>query len=92
MQKIFIPTGHPYSWTVIGEMEDLTNASVEDVRAFHKKFYAPNNATLTISGDINKEEVKALIEKYFGEIPAGEAIEKRGPMPVTLDINSKALS
>jgi zinc protease len=78
------PKGHPYSWTVIGEMEDLTSASVEDVRAFHKKFYAPNNATLTISGDINPEEVKALVEKYFGEIPSGEVIEKRGPMPVSV--------
>jgi len=82
--KNLYPAGHPYSWTVIGEMEDLASASVEDVRAFHKKFYAPNNATLAISGDINKEEVKALVEKYFGEIPSGENIEKRAPMPVTL--------
>jgi len=50
-------------------MEDLSSASAEDVRAFHKKFYSPNNATLVISGDINKEEVKAMVEKYFGEIP-----------------------
>ncbi len=82
--KNLYPKGHPYSWTVIGEMEDLTGATVEDVRAFHKKFYAPNNATLVISGDINKEEVKAWVVKYFGEIPAGEKIEKRGPMPVAL--------
>jgi zinc protease len=82
--KNLYPKGHPYNWTVIGEMEDLTGATVEDVRAFHKKFYAPNNATLVISGDINKEEVKAWIVKYFGEIPAGEKIEKRGPMPVSL--------
>jgi zinc protease len=82
--KNLYPKGHPYSWTVIGEMEDLTSATVENVRAFHKKFYAPNNATLVISGDINKEEVKAMVEKYFGEIPSGETIEKRGPMPVTL--------
>jgi len=82
--KNLYPKGHPYSWTVIGEMEDLTSATVEDVRAFHKKFYAPNNATLVISGDINTEEVKAMIVKYFGEIPAGENIEKRGPMPVAL--------
>jgi zinc protease len=82
--KYLYPKGHPYSWTVIGEMEDLTGATVEDVRAFHKKFYAPNNATLVISGDINKEEVKAWVIKYFGEIPAGENIVKRGPMPVTL--------
>ena len=78
------PKGHPYSWTTIGEMEDLTSATVEDVRAFHKKFYAPNNATLSISGDINKEDVKALVEKYFGEIPTGDPIAKREPMPVEL--------
>jgi len=82
--KTLYPAGHPYSWTVIGLMEDLTNATVEDVRGFHKKFYTPNNATLAISGDINKEEVKSLIEKYFGEIPGGEPVEKRGPMPASL--------
>ena len=62
----------------------LQNATVDDVKAFHKKFYSPNNATLVIAGDINKEEVKALVEKYFGEIPKGEPIEKRGPMPAAL--------
>jgi zinc protease len=82
--KNLYPKGHPYNWTVIGEMEDLTGATIGDVRAFHKKFYAPNNATLVISGDINKEEVKAWVVKYFGEIPAGENIEKRGPMPVAV--------
>ena len=73
--------GHPYSWDVIGEMEDLQNATVADVKAFHKKFYSPNNATLVVAGDINKDEVKAMVEKYFGEIPGGEPIEKRSPMP-----------
>jgi zinc protease len=87
--KNLYPKGHPYSWTVIGEMEDLTSATVEDVRAFHKKFYAPNNATLVISGDIDTVAVKALVEKYFAEIPSGEAIEKRGAMPVTLDATVK---
>lgn len=82
--KNLYPKSHPYSWTVIGEMEDLTSASVEDVKAFHSKFYSPNNATVVISGDINKEEVKAMVAKYFGEIPAGTTIEKRGPMPVSL--------
>jgi zinc protease len=82
--KNLYPKGHPYSWTVIGKMEDLTGATVEDVRAFHKKFYAPDNATLVISGDIDKDEVKALVNKYFGEIPSGSNIEKRGPMPVSL--------
>jgi len=82
--KNLYPSGHPYSWTVIGEMEDLTNAKVEDVKAFHKKFYSPNNAILTISGDINKEEVKKWVKKYFGEIPSSQPVEKRNPMPVTL--------
>lgn len=82
--KNLYPKGHPYSWTVIGEMEDLANATVEDVKAFHKKFYSPSNAFLVISGDFTKEETKALVEKYFGEIPGGELIEDRKPMPATL--------
>jgi zinc protease len=82
--KNMFPAGHPYNWTVIGKMEDLTGASVEDVKAFHKKYYSPNNATLVISGDINKEEVKTMVEKYFGEIPSGEQIPNRDPMPVSL--------
>jgi zinc protease len=82
--KNIYPQGHPYNWTVIGEMEDLTNATVDDVKAFHRKFYSPNNAFLVISGDINKAEVKEMVKKYFGEIPSGEKIEKRPPMPTTL--------
>ena len=87
--KNLYPKGHPYSWTVIGEMEDLTGATVEDVKAFHKKFYAPNNATLVISGDINSEEIKALVNKNFGEIKSGTSIEKRGPVPVTLSSTAR---
>lgn len=82
--KNLFPEGHPYSWDVIGDMNDLTNATVEDVKAFHRKFYSPNNATLVISGDIDNQEIKEMVEKYFGEIPAGEAIEKRNPIPATL--------
>jgi zinc protease len=87
--KTLYPKGHPYSWDVIGEMEDLSNATVEDVKAFHKKFYSPRNATLVISGDINKEEVKTLVNKYFEEIPGGEALTAREPMPVTLSSTVK---
>ena len=87
--KTLYPKGHPYSWTVIGEMKDLTGATVEDVRAFHKKYYSPNNATLVVAGDIDKAAVKAMIEKYFGEIPKGENIEKRKPMPVSLPATVK---
>ncbi len=78
------PEGHPYSWTVIGEMEDLLNATVEDVKAFHSKFYVPNNTTITLAGDFEIEEVKPMIEKYFGEIKDGEQIVDMDPMPVTL--------
>ncbi|MDY0098189.1 MAG: pitrilysin family protein [Bacteroidales bacterium] len=87
--KNVYPEGHPYSWDVIGEMEDLQNATVEDVKAFHRRFYSPNNATLVVAGDIDKEEVAALVEKYFGEIPGGEPIEKRTPMPVALSSTKK---
>ncbi|MDD4813090.1 MAG: pitrilysin family protein, partial [Bacteroidales bacterium] len=69
--KNLYPEGHPYSWTVIGEMEDLFNATLDDVKAFHARFYVPNNATLVLSGDFELEDAKQLIEKYFGEIPRG---------------------
>jgi len=82
--KNLYPKGHPYGWTVIGEMQDLTNATVEDVKAFHKKFYSPGNSFLTIAGDFDKKEVKMMVEKYFGEIPSGEKIEKRAPLPSPL--------
>lgn len=82
--KTLYPEGHPYNWTVIGNMEDLTNATVEDVKAFHRKFYSPSNAFLVISGDIEAAQVKSLVQKYFGDLPAGEKIAPRKPMPVTL--------
>jgi len=87
--KNLYPQGHPYSWDVIGEMEDLKNATVEDVKAFHGKFYVPNNATLVVSGDYNTDSVKAMIEKYFGEIPAGSEIAKMEPMTVSLSETKK---
>ena len=87
--RALFPKGHPYSWTVIGDMKDLTNATIEDVKAFHHKYYSPNNATLVIAGDFDKSEAKAMVEKYFGEIPKGIAIEKRKPMPVSLEKSEK---
>ncbi|MDD4646293.1 MAG: pitrilysin family protein, partial [Bacteroidales bacterium] len=59
--KNLYPKGHPYSWTVIGEMEDLFNANLDDVKAFHAKFYVPNNATLVLSGDFDPANAKQLI-------------------------------
>ncbi|HDZ40998.1 MAG TPA: insulinase family protein [Bacteroidetes bacterium] len=89
IDKNLFPEGHPYSWQVIGEMEDLFNATVEDVKEFHAKYYVPNNATLTIAGDFDKEEIKALVNRYFGEIPGGEKVNDLDPMPVTLTETKK---
>lgn len=83
--KNLYPKGHPYSWTVIGEMEDLKNATVEDVKKFHSHYYLPNNATLVLAGDFNIIEAKKLIEKYFGEIPMGNPVTDPEPKPVTLE-------
>jgi zinc protease len=89
LDKNLYPAGHPYSWQVIGEMEDLFNATVEDVKEFHSKFYGPNNATLVVAGDINPEEALALVKKYFGEIPGGAKMQDLEPMRVTLSETKK---
>ena len=57
------PQGHPYNWTVIGELEDLQNATLEDVRSFYEQWYGPNNATMVIAGDISPRAVKKMVEK-----------------------------
>ncbi len=85
----FYPEGHPYSWTVIGEMEDLTSATFVDVEEFHSKFYVPNNATLVLAGDFEIAEAKKLIELYFGEIPKGNDVPDPEPIPVKLEETKK---
>jgi zinc protease len=87
--KNLYPKGHPYSWTVIGEMEDLFNATVDDVKAFHAKFYVPNNATLVLSGDFDVPTAKKLIEKYFGEIKRGADLADPKAIPVKLAVTKK---
>jgi zinc protease len=64
------PPDHPYHWPVIGWMEDLDAASLEDVRAFFQTYYGPGNASLAIAGDVRAADVIPLVEKYFGGIPA----------------------
>jgi zinc protease len=83
--KLLYPEGHPYNWTVIGSMEDLTLATLKDVHGFHGKWYRPNNATLVVAGDFDWEQTKQLIEKYYGEIESGEARDDPRPQPVILD-------
>ena len=81
------PEDHPYNWSVIGSLEDLQNATLDDVKQFYSKYYGPNNATLVIAGDIDIEETKQLVEKWFGEIEKGQAVAQMEPRPVSLDKN-----
>ncbi len=68
------PKDHPYNWQVIGSLEDLQNAKLEDVKTFFRKWYVPNNATLVLSGDFDPIQAKKWVEKYFDEIPRGDEI------------------
>jgi zinc protease len=70
------PKGHPYSWDVIGIHEDLTAATVEDVAEFFKTYYTPNNLSLVVAGDFDPAEAKRLVEKYFGPLPPGPALDR----------------
>jgi zinc protease len=79
LDKMLWPATHPYSWPTIGYMEDLTAASHADVVEFFKKYYAPNNASLVIAGDIDFDRTRALVEKWFGEIPRGVVVEPIAP-------------
>ena len=89
ISKALYPETHPYSWPVIGSMEDLSAASLDDVKEFFKTYYAPNNACLVLSGDIAPAEAKSLIEKYFGSIPRGKDFERPKEMPVSLDTEKR---
>jgi zinc protease len=71
------PSGHPYSWTVIGSMKDLDAASLEDVQDWFKTYYGPNNVTLVIAGDITPAAAREKVEKYYGAIPAGPPIARQ---------------
>ena len=76
---------HPYKGTVIGSMEDLNSAKLEEFNAFFKKYYIPNNATLVVAGDIKPEQTKKWISEYFGSIPKGTPITRNFPKetPIT---------
>ncbi|MBS1646899.1 MAG: insulinase family protein [Bacteroidetes bacterium] len=81
------PEGHPYSWTTIGYIEDLNRVDVNDLKRFYLRWYGPNNATLTLAGDVNPEKVLPLIEKYFGSIPAGIPVARMPKTTAKLSAN-----
>jgi zinc protease len=70
------PKGHPYSWPVIGSQEDLTAATLDDVKEFFRQYYSPNNLSLVVAGDFDPAEAKRLVQKYFGDIPPGPALDR----------------
>ncbi len=70
------PKGHPYSWSVIGSMEDLNAASLEDVKEWFRTYYGAANAVLVIAGDIKPEETREEVERYFGDIPSGPPVAR----------------
>lgn len=84
LQNLF-PIGHPYNTDVIGEHTDLTNSSVDDVREFFRTYYTPNNLSLVIAGDFDPAEAKRLVEKYFGTIPPGPALDRPAKTVVSLN-------
>jgi zinc protease len=84
LAAMMYPQGHPYSWPVIGSMEDLSAASLADVVEFFKAYYAPNNASLVVAGDIDIEATRALVEKWFGGIPRGPDVPPMVPVPASL--------
>ncbi len=76
LQEAMYPLPHPYHWPTIGFHEDLDVATLDDARSFFQRFYTPNNASLTIAGDIQPEETVKMVERYFGDLPSGPAIPR----------------
>jgi len=90
--KSYLYKLHPYSRTTIGKMEHLDAATLEEFMAFNKKYYIPNNATLTVAGDIDIPQTKKWIQDYFGPIPKGPEIQRNFPKesPITQTIEAEA--
>jgi zinc protease len=83
--EIMFPKPHPYNWTTIGSLYDLQAASMEDVKAFFRQYYTPNNTILVISGDFNEAQARRWVQKYFGKIPKGGAVTRPNPAQPKLD-------
>ncbi|MFZ1731023.1 MAG: pitrilysin family protein [Bacteroidota bacterium] len=86
------PVGHPYAHTVIGSIDDLTNATLDDVREFFNTWYVPNNCTLTLVGDFDPSEAKELIEKYFGPFAPGKPQARPGVNIPYLERNKQVVA
>jgi len=82
--RALFPEGHPYRWQVIGSLQDLDAAMLDDVHAFHERWYGPGNALLVVAGDIDVDQTKAWIERYFAEIPSRDPPQRPEPPAVQL--------
>jgi len=87
--KHMYPEDHPYNWTVIGSLEDLQNATLQDVKDFYNRWYTPNNSTLTITGDFDSEKAMEWVHTYFDEIKRGEDVPPLKKRPATLTATKK---
>ena len=89
LDEYLYPSDHPYHHSVIGSMADLSAASLADVSTFFRTYYSPNNASLTLAGDIDPTKARQLVEKYFGPIPRGPEVAKLTPKAAVLteDVN-----
>ncbi len=87
--KNMYPEGHPYNWQVIGSLEDVQSATLEDVKEFYNTWYTPNNATLVIAGDFDPAQAEEWVHKYFDEIPRGIEIEPLEDRPAVITETKK---
>lgn len=87
MGEAMYPEGHPYSWQTIGYVKDLDRVDVNDLKAFFLRWYGPNNAVLTIGGDIDIQQTLKWVNKYFGSIPEGPEVKDAPQQPVILPEN-----
>lgn len=85
LAKTMYPYGHPYSWLTIGYIEDLNRVNVDDLKNFFLRWYGPNNAVLTLGGDIDPKQVTEWVGKYFGSIPRGPEVKDMPPMVPEVD-------
>jgi zinc protease len=85
MYETIFPKGHPYSWPVIGSQEDLSAATLDDVKEFFRQYYSTNNLSIVIAGDFDPAQAKTLVDKYFGDLPPGPALDRPGRMLATVD-------
>jgi zinc protease len=92
--QLLFPTPHPYHGNVIGSHEEIQAATLDDVRDFFKKYYAPNNASLVLDGDFSEQEARALLDRYFGSLPRSTYLPSRPTQPnsVTFKASKESLT